>query len=352
MSHLVSKVSVIQRIRNKAARALHARRFRRSVRHLHGPKVLPGGRNDVTVIALVKDGAYYIDMFLQHHRAIGARQFVFCDNGSTDGTLDRLKAEPDTTIIQSLLPMAEIESDFRRYAAEQFCRDRWCLYADMDERFTFEGVGEIGLNGLTNYLDQNNYTALMCQMLEMFSDQPVRATADLAYDRAVAAFQFCDLTHIEKRPYHDREHVDFWYYLRDNTVPSDQFQICFGGIRNKVFGERCCLTKHPLVFVGSGVEPGVHPHCAAHVACADVTGLIQHYKFANNPLDRDAASVRDATIPHGEDALRVNVLQNHPDVTLMTDTAQRFTGTDMLYRADFLIRSPRYSTYLADQIKP
>ena len=124
-------------------------------------------------------------------------------------------------------------------------------------------------------------------------------------------------------------------------------QFCFGGVRGKIFGENCCLTKHPLVFNGPGVTPAPHPHLSMGVTCADITGVIKHYKFAGDTAARDAASLGSGALAHGEDAARAAVLTATPDVSLFSLDARRWNRVELLIRTGFILGSERYSAYLA-----
>jgi len=337
------------RARAKLQYFRHRIRFRTSVRLLHGPPAPNTPADAVIIVALVRNGSFYLDEFLQHYRGLGAAQFVFCDNGSSDGTIARLQGEPDTVVLQSRLPWGEIESDFRRYAAERYAPGRWCLFADMDEIFDFEGAGRIGLPGLTQYLTQHGYSAVVAQMLEMFPEASLSDAAGKPYRDVLSQFRYYDLGQIVEYDYHDGENIGFSYFLGNNTVASSDIKVCFGGIRHKVFDEMCCLTKHPLVHVTGAVQPGVHPHCAANVVCADFTALIRHYKFANDPFGRDADTINRKAIPHGEDQKRVAVFQQAPQLSLFSETAKTWAGVTTLYEQGFLVRSQDFSAHVAAQ---
>jgi len=337
--------SLIDKIRRRVSSARHQRRFLTSIQHLHGPERAETPQDAVIVVALVRDGMFYLDAFLRHYRALGAAQFVFCDNGSTDGTIERLKTETDVVILRSDLPWGEIENDFRRYGAERYARGRWCLLADMDEMFAFEGDAQIGLPGLTRYLQDQNYTTLVAQMLEMVPQGPLNDAAKLSYEQALEAFKWYDLRGIERYDYHDPA-IGFSWFLEGNTVDTPAIQMLFGGLRKRVFGEHCCLTKHPLVHVVDTVEPGVHPHAAAQVNVADFTALIRHYKFAGDTAARDADTLLRGAIPHGEDRQRLGRFKANPTLSLWSDQAQQFNGIAPLYEADFLVRSEAFTRYL------
>lgn len=326
--------------------ALHRARLRSSLRHLHGPARRFAAPQEVVLVALVRDGAYYLDVFFEHYRRLGVSCFVFIDNGSTDGTVERIRQEPGTAVLRSALPWLEFENSFRAYAASRYGQDRWCLFADMDELLDFEGSSTAGLAGLTGYLAQQGYTALQAQMLEMFPKGPLAAARGLSYAGAVEAFRYCDISTVQAMDYGAAE-TGLAYYLRQNSLPPGGARILFGGVRGKVFGERCCLSKHPLVFNGPGMQAAVHPHVSAGVAVADVEGLIRHYKFAGDSLARDLQTRAEAVSEHGEDRLRSDAMQAQPELSLWSDAALEDASIAGLQRLGFLRRAPEYSAHLA-----
>ncbi|WP_241482312.1 glycosyltransferase family 2 protein [Leisingera sp. ANG-Vp] len=335
-----------ERSRRRVQAALHSARFRASLRHLHGPARRFAAAEDVVLIALVRDGEYYLDVFFEHYRRLGVSSFVFFDNGSSDGTVERIRQEPGTAVLRSSLPWLQFENTFRAYAANRYGRDRWCLFADMDELFDFEGSAAAGLKGLTGYLAQAGYTALQAQMLEMFPKGPLAAAGGLAYAAAVDSFRFSDAGPVRAVDYASEE-TGFSYWLRQNCQPPDGARMLFGGVRGKVFGENCCLSKHPLVFNGPGVQAAVHPHASAGVRVADAEGLIRHYKFAGGSLARDLQIQAETVSEHGEDRLRSAALQAQPELSLWSEDAVENATIEALQRSGFLRRAPAFSAYLA-----
>ncbi|WP_306152675.1 glycosyltransferase family 2 protein [Roseovarius sp. MMSF_3281] len=337
-------MSLLEKLSRRIRRWREGRRFAWSLRHVQGTTGPLGEPGDVVVVALVRDGAYYLDEFLRYYRALGAAGFVFCDNGSSDGTLERLAGEADCVVLQSTLPWREVENRFRNHAAKVHCAGRWCLYADMDEQFTFEGAERIGLPGLVRYMERLGQTALVAQMLEMFPEGPLRAAAGWSFSECVERFRFHDLRGMDRYDYHSPE-VSFRFALGQNRVTDDRIKVMFGGLRGRVFGEACCLTKHPLVFVGEGVQPGVHPHASAGVSCAEFTGLIRHYKFAGDAAARDADKLARGVSVHGEDAKRLAALDD-AGLSLWSDAAREDQGFAALEAEGFMVRSEGYSRYL------
>ena len=72
-----------------------------SFRHLSGPKKLKLLPDDVILVCLIKNGAFWLDTFMKHYSKLGICHFVFVDNGSTDDTLEYLRAKDKVTVVQS-----------------------------------------------------------------------------------------------------------------------------------------------------------------------------------------------------------------------------------------------------------
>lgn len=339
-------VHIVKRLWARAAERRRRARFAAALHHLHGPSLLHSRPGDVIAIVLVRNGGYYLDAFMAYYREMGIKHFVFMDNGSEDDTIAQISAYPDTIIDHCPLPLAEYEDLMRAYPAETYGRDRWCFYIDMDEVFDFEGRKTHGIKSLTGYLETNGHTALVAQMLEMFPKEPLVDVADMPFQEALREFRYYDISTINRFDYHSPD-IEFSALLRDNQITNPAIQFCFGGVRGKVFGETCCLTKHPLIFNGAGVTPAPHPHLSMGVTCSDVTAVIKHYKFANNLMGRDAATLSSGAVDHGEDAARAQVMTQSDDVSLFSLDARRWNRVDVLYRAGFLNASDRYSAYLA-----
>lgn len=341
-----SPVHIASRAWQRTSDHFLRKRFARSLRHVHGPSLLHSRPGEIIAIVLVRNGSYYLDPFMAHYRAMGITHFVFMDNGSEDDTLERIAAYPDTIIDHCPLPLGQYEDLMRAYPAQTYGKNRWCFYIDMDEVFDFEGRETHGIRGLTSYMEANGQTALVAQMLEMFPKAALAEVADMPFEEVLREFRYYDISTVERLDYHSSD-IEFSALLQGNETTNPDIQFCFGGVRGKVFGEACCLTKHPLIFNGEAVTPAPHPHLSMGVTCSDVTAVIKHYKFANNLMGRDVASLSSGSVDHGEDAARAEVMTQTEDLTLFSLDARRWNRIDTLYRAGFLQASKRYTAHLA-----
>src|SRR5215218_10670361 len=154
-----------------------------SIDHLHGPEEVPYGEDELVVVCLVRDGRPYVKSFVEHYRSLGAKHLFFLDNNSTDGTVEALKKYDNTTILRSKLPWKEYEVLFKQYPVGRFGgKNRWCLYADIDELFDYPYSDVVGLDSFLGYLNSNSYTAVVAQMLDMFPEEPLSGRASNPLD--------------------------------------------------------------------------------------------------------------------------------------------------------------------------
>ena len=110
---------------------------------------------------------------MDHYRELGVAHCVFLDNGSTDDTVDRLCAYPCVTVLQTDAPYEKFENTMKRYLADRFSQGRWNLCADIDELFDYPFSGTLPLAAFLGYLNQRGFTAVVAQLLDLFSDLPL-----------------------------------------------------------------------------------------------------------------------------------------------------------------------------------
>jgi glycosyltransferase involved in cell wall biosynthesis len=299
------------------------------------------GADDVGVVCLMRDAAYFVGSFIDYHRALGVRHIVIVDNGSSDETVSIAAGFDDVTIIRNTLPAKIYEVLLRSQAAHVF-RGGWILFADADEMF--EVPFDAPLQHLTAYLNARGFTAMVTQMLDLFSPLPYGASKAWSYHQVVTMADRYSLGQVVSVPYHDRDRIGFSWFIDSND---GNVALKIGGLRAEVFGEACFLSKHSLVRNIAGVQLMTHPHCASGVKVADVTGLLRHYKLAGDYLARDRASVAAGTWDHAEDAKRLAAAKGGDAFKIQPATPQLYSGTAALVDQGFLEVSDAYRRFIA-----
>jgi glycosyltransferase involved in cell wall biosynthesis len=307
---------------------------------LHGPGHVKLAQGEVALVALVRDAAYFLPEFLAHHQRLGVRHVVLVDNGSVDDTVVIAKRFANVTVLRNTLPAKRYEVLLRACAAGRV-RGGWTLFADADEMF--ETPLGASLARLIAYLNAQGCTAMVAQMLDLFSDRPYGVGRNWTYAQVLARVDRYSLGAVTSVPYHDRKTIGFNWFLQENQ---GDVALKLGGLRREVFGEACFLSKHSLVRNVAGVEPMVHPHCARGVRVADVTGLLRHYKLAGDYLARDRASVAAGTWDHAENAKRLAAAVGGDAFVISPANPKVYAGTDALARQGFLEIPETYRRFI------
>jgi Glycosyl transferase family 2 len=312
--------------------------LRGRVSHLYGPAHIDYAPDELLVITVVRNGALYVRSFLEHYRALGVRHCVFLDNCSTDDTVDRLCAHAGVTVLQTDAPYEKFENTMKRYLAERFSAHRWNLCADIDELFDYPLACELPLEGFLQYLNERRFTAVVAQMLDMFSELPLGEHESSPDDRLMDTYGYYDISAIDRHPY---EWAD---------PPRPAVAMHWGGIRRTVFGTNNGLTKAALVLMDGKVKPFVGWHQVTGAAVADVTGVLMHYPFVSSFRQKVEDAVRTGrygAITTNEYVSYGKELARNPRLCLKGPSARLFTGLEPLIADGFLVVSDDYLRWVA-----
>lgn len=249
-----------------------------SIKHRHGPKFHRPRNDGFCVFALVKDGASYIDRFVEHYLALGADNIALLDNGSTDGTVDLAAKHPQVSIYQSGLPFLPYEAHMRRVFLQRHRAQHWVVAVDVDEFLTFPGQGECSLGELVRYMDRLGTNAATACMVDFLPTHAALSGRPLL--RGVGEY-VTNLSQIQIEPYP----AGTW--LATGNQPAGNSRSYRGGIRATVTGTQdILLLKHPLLKIDGTLLPFAHPHFSHHARLADVSLALHHYKFAGDFMRR------------------------------------------------------------------
>lgn len=335
-------------LRQRLSRRFGSWQRRRATRLIHGPAQVQLADDQVMVVALVRDAEWFLELFFEHHFALGAAHVLVIDNGSRDGTLQICRQRERVTVLQNLLPAKLHESALRAELGQKVAQGGWLLFADSDELIETPAP----LARLTQWCNAKGYTAVLGQMLERFAPAvPIVGQSYPNYRAAVAAMTGYSLNQVETLDYDDREAVEFHWLLRNNQIEAPQGRFKRGGIRHEIFGETPFLTKHSLVRNLPAITPMSHPHCASGVVVADVALLLHHYKFADDWAARDARSVASAYWAHGEDARRLARL-HQGGAGAVAAHPRPWRGLAQLQHEGFLYASPAFLAAEAQALAP
>jgi hypothetical protein len=307
--------------------------LRASVRHLHGPRKIAYATNELIVLSVVRNGALHVNSFLAHHFSLGAKHIVLLDNGSTDETVELARKFERVTILQTRRPYRQYETVMKRYLVGRFSKNRWSLMADIDELFDYPFSQVLDVGALLTYLNVNAYTAVLAQMLDLFSDIPLTDLKSAPGDSLKEHYPYYDISNVERQRY------------RFGAPANTEIKMHYGGIRKSIFGTENGLTKAPLIFLSPDLLPFVRWHHAQNAAIADFTCVLLHYPFVSNFAEkvREAVQTDRYRVSAAEEYRRYWArLKERPDLNLRLATARRFKGVDNLLDNGFLVVSPKF----------
>lgn len=319
----------------------------KQIHHIHGERtVYFKSKEEFAVVCLVKNGAEYIKAFIDHYNCLGAKHFFFIDNGSTDGTIRLLKQYQNITIYQTELPHKRYECEIRRAVIEEHCRNNWCLCVDIDEFFDYPYSDRISMQNFLRYLNSHQYTAVLSYLLDMFSkelDFSPKKQEDI-----VNQYCYYDISNIKKSRYHS----SFKIFTNHNQLSDKKMKNYSGGIRRNVFKNKesgYLLTKHPLIFVNSKIEPMVHPHFCNKAFIADVNGVVKHYKFISSFKDKVIRSLESKDYCYyAEQEYKeyFNIIKDKDSLSLYSRKSEKLENAEQLFRQGFLRVSKIYRAYV------
>jgi hypothetical protein len=314
-----------------------------NVTHLCGPKSIRLSRTEAVVTCVVRNGEFYIEPFIRHYSQMGFRHIFFLDNGSSDQTISIAKKHKNVSVCESALPIDGYQALFKKYLAQTSAGGGWCLDADIDEFFDYPFSDVIGLREFLEYLNKNHYTAVITQLLDMFSDRPLSHLAKEQEENLTAVYQYYDITDVKRTEYHASEIAAS--YGHANELSNGNAALYWGGIRKTLYGNDCLLTKHSLFLPGKRLELFPHVHFVNNARLADVSCVMLHYKLTGNALRTALQNKERFSTNSSLYGDFVDLLMKKPTYQVKQNTAVKFRSVRDLVETGLLFMSEDYCKY-------
>ncbi|MBD2606885.1 glycosyltransferase family 2 protein [Scytonema hofmannii FACHB-248] len=304
-----------------------------SIKHIYGLKKINYEKNELIVLCVVSNGELYIKSFIEHYFQLGVKHIVFLFNDSTDNSINIASQYENITIIKTQCPYKKYETVMKRYLVYRFSKNKWNLFSDIDELFDYPFSDLINLSDLLNYLNKNKYTAVVLQMLDLFSDISLASLTSKINDSLKERYIYYDIYNIEKETY------PFGELLNKNI------NLHWGGIRKTLFDTNNGLTKAALVFVDSKIRTFVYCHHVKNARIADFTGVLLHYPFTSifyQKVKEAVETKRYLQSANHEYKMYLEKLQHDPDINIKQGTACLFKNVNYLLENNFIVVSDDY----------
>ena len=322
---------------------------RHSVEHIYGPEEVDYDIDELVVLVLLRNGRPYIKPFVEHYFSLGVKHIVFLDNGSTDGTIEALKAYDDqnVTVLRTGVPYKRYNVAFKRYLVERFGQGRWTLSVDIDELFEYPYSNVVSLKALLRYLNEHSYTAVVTYMLDMFPETLLPAESPAAeYEDLKELHRFYEISDVRTWDYNDGGDIG-------NVVANEEIDVLRGGVMQRIFRTSPLLFKHPLLFLDEKLKPhDLSDHWVGNASIADFTAVFLHYKLSANLYElvrREIEEERRYQNLHGKYDRIYEVLKEAPSLLIRNDTSKELKSVNDLVGTRFVSVSRRYMNFVDEE---
>lgn len=284
-------------------------------------------KGDVLLFLTVFNGAEFTDWFLDYYRNLGVNHFFIVDNGSDDGTFERLLKETDVSLFrnQGSFSQSACGVFWSNHLMRRFGVGHWCFHVDMDEAFVFPDM-ESGrtLHDLLGYMDKHGYQTIPSIMLDIY---PETLTKDTDED-----------------PFECSKYIDTDYFFMRSELPP--YNFVQGGIRARLSGRSLLMTKAPLIKMAPDVAYIANNHQHSHLPVADISSVLLHYKFIG-----DFAGRIDEAIERNEHfmgarfykGIRSEFIDSDRSDSLLSEFSVSYSGSEHLIELGLMTKSTQWS---------
>ncbi len=302
---------------------------------------VPERPGEIRACLKVRNEALRLASVFDHHRALGVDRFLVIDDGSTDGTLDYLTAQPDTHVLRGEGGFAETRSGLRwvNTALNAFCDGHWTLTIDADEQFIFPGFEQVGLRALCGHLDQSQVCGVFALLLDMYGPGDV---TEAIHTPGAPLLDTCN-----------------WFdpapYTADRAGPYPHVQLQ-GGVRARVFDfspyqpRPPVISKVPLVKWRRGMKYLLSTHAVTSIPIYPMLAALLHFKFLSDFPERVEAAVAEGQYFGGSIEYRAyqdRLRASGGRLCLHDANSVRFTGSEQLVALDLMQTDEAYEAFLA-----
>jgi Glycosyl transferase family 2 len=301
---------------------------------------VPERPGEIRACLVVRDEALRLPSVLDHHRRLGVDRFLIVDNGSVDGTLDLLAAQPDVQLFRTTESYAASHDGlvWSNAVRDAFCDGHWTLSVDADELLVYPGCEVLDLRALCRLMESQDADCLLTLLLDMYNEGRV---ADAVHDPARPLIETCSW--FDPGPYR---------VTRAGRFPGIRLH---GGPRDRVIdfapyqNGSPLLTKVPLIRWRRGMKYLLSTHQLTPARLFPAIGALLHFKFLSDFRQRVETAVEGGWHGGAEReflAYRAHVAAN-PSLTLHYPGSKRYQDSARLVELGVMYTHPTLEAAIA-----
>ena len=132
----------------------------------------------ILALATIRNEIARLPEFLNHYRALGVDHFLIVDNGSDDGSVEYLAAQPDVSLWHcgGGYRASRFGMDWLMALLWRHGHGHWCVTVDADELLIYPGHERHDLRALTHHLDAERIEGMGALMLDLYPTGPLGTT--------------------------------------------------------------------------------------------------------------------------------------------------------------------------------
>jgi len=296
---------------------------------------IPENRDEIRAFLVIRNEALRLPSTLRHHRSLGVHRFFVLDNGSTDGTLDYLSAQPDVHLFSTTDSYSQSQCGivWTNALLNAFGTGHWTLTIDADEQFIYPHYEQVNLSLFCEHLDSIGVDTVPCLLLDMYSDLAIQ---DASHNPGGSLLETC--SYFDRAPY------------RLTPVSKFPHLEIYGGVRERLFQQiksehhSPTISKAPLVRWRPGKMFLLSTHFLTAGKLSPVLAALLHFKFLSDFHDRVQMEV--ARGEHFADAREyrayLQMLRANGKVNLLCNESTKFKSSTQLIELGLMATSKAY----------
>ena len=248
-------------------------------------------KEDVAVVACVRNEKFMLPEFLAHYRKLGVKAFLISDNTSDDGTLEYLLEQPDVAVfsVDSSYNNSQYGVTWQMAILANLRVGRWSLVADADELLVYKGWEKTSLPKLLAGKQFDDVDAVRLYMLDMYPKGELSSVTLESGD-----------------PFSEADQVDKEPFLRNMAArgPFSDSKTVTSALRHRLLPdskpELFTAQKYALLKYKPWMRPSAGLHYVADLKVAEMEMIFAHFKY--NAQFRAKAEAEVARGQHFNDA--------------------------------------------------